>query len=127
MTYVCNFFDPMASATVYGRRLKFFRAEHLAIAEGENWAYGPTLFETLLYIFKTLVFQKYLKAINHIIFVNICLMHFKALRLKCTQWSKGLSENESHLPPQYFSNSERKYIKHERVGIIFFKKKSIRT
>ena len=102
MTYVCNFFDPMASATVYGRRPKFFRAEHFAMAEGENWAYGPTLFETLLYIFKTLVFQKYLKAINHTIFVNICLsylMHFKVLRLKCTQWCKGLSEKESHVSP----------------------------
>ena len=33
----------MASATVYGRRRKFFRAEHLATAEGENWAYSPTL------------------------------------------------------------------------------------
>ena len=43
MTYVWNFFDPTASATVYGRRPKFFRAEHSATAEGENWAYGPTL------------------------------------------------------------------------------------
>ena len=34
---------PTALATVYGRRPKFFRAEHLATAEGENWAYGPTL------------------------------------------------------------------------------------
>ena len=37
------FFDPTASATAYGRRLKFVRAEHSATAEGENWAYGPTL------------------------------------------------------------------------------------
>ena len=34
---------PMASATVYGRRPKFFRAEHSATAEGENCTYGPTL------------------------------------------------------------------------------------
>ena len=46
-----NFYDtcftiiyPTASATVYGQRPKFFRAEHAATAEGENSAYGPTLF-----------------------------------------------------------------------------------
>ena len=38
-----TFFDPTASATAYGQRPKFFRAEHSATAEGENWAYGPTL------------------------------------------------------------------------------------
>ena len=45
-----NFYDicftlfyPTASATVYGRRPKFFRAEHSATAEGENCTYGPTL------------------------------------------------------------------------------------
>ena len=27
----------------YGRRPKFFRADHSDMAEGENWAYGPTL------------------------------------------------------------------------------------
>ena len=37
------FFYPTASATAYGRRPKFVRAEHLATAEGENSAYGPTL------------------------------------------------------------------------------------
>ena len=37
------FFDPTASATAYGQRPKFVRAEHSATAEGENWAYGPTL------------------------------------------------------------------------------------
>ena len=36
-------FYPTALAMVYGRRLKFFRAEHSATAEGENCAYGPTL------------------------------------------------------------------------------------
>ena len=34
---------PTASATVYGRRLKFYMAEHSDTAEGENRAYGPTL------------------------------------------------------------------------------------
>jgi hypothetical protein len=38
-----SIFYPMASATVYGQRPKFFRAEHSATAEGENWAYGPSL------------------------------------------------------------------------------------
>ena len=38
-----TFFYPTASDTVYGRRPKFFRAEHSATAEGENCAYGPTL------------------------------------------------------------------------------------
>ena len=38
-----SFFDPTASATAYGQRPKFFRAEHSATAEGENCAYGPTL------------------------------------------------------------------------------------
>ena len=42
------FFYPTASATAYGRRPKFVRAEHLAAAEGENCAYGPTLWN--LYI-----------------------------------------------------------------------------
>ena len=36
---------PTASATVYGRRPKFFMAEHSATAEGENRAYGPTLLD----------------------------------------------------------------------------------
>ena len=36
-------FYPTASATAYGQRPKFFRAEHSATAEGENSAYGPTL------------------------------------------------------------------------------------
>ena len=35
--------DPTASATVYARRLKFFRAEYSAMAEGEKCRYGPTL------------------------------------------------------------------------------------
>ena len=48
MKYVLNFFYPIASATVYGRRPKFFRAEHWAMAEGENWAYGPTLSEFMI-------------------------------------------------------------------------------
>ena len=43
MTHVLQFFNPTASAMVYGRRPKFFRAEHSATAEGENCAYGPTL------------------------------------------------------------------------------------
>ena len=45
-----NFYDtcftifyPTASATAYGQKPKFFRAEHSATAEDENWAYGPTL------------------------------------------------------------------------------------
>ena len=38
-----TFFHPTASATAYGQRPKFFRAEHSATAEGKNWAYGPTL------------------------------------------------------------------------------------
>ena len=42
----CNIY-PTASATVYGRRPKFFMAEHLATAEGENRAYGPTLLHTM--------------------------------------------------------------------------------
>ena len=37
-------FYPTASATAYGLRPKFFSAEHLATAKGENFAYGPTLF-----------------------------------------------------------------------------------
>ena len=37
------FFYPTASATAYGQRPKFFRAEHSATAEGENFTYGPTL------------------------------------------------------------------------------------
>jgi hypothetical protein len=44
MTYVCfTFFYPTASATAYGQRPKFVRAEHSATAEGEIWAYGLTL------------------------------------------------------------------------------------
>ena len=37
------FFDPTASATAYGQRPKFVRAEPSATAEDENCAYGPTL------------------------------------------------------------------------------------
>ena len=43
MTHVLQFYNPTASATVYGRRPKFFMAEYSATAEGENCAYGPTL------------------------------------------------------------------------------------
>ena len=43
MAHVLQFFNPTASATVYGQRPKFFMAEHSATAEGENRAYGPTL------------------------------------------------------------------------------------
>ena len=39
---------PTASATVYGQRPKFFMAEHWVMAEGENCAYGPTLFRLLM-------------------------------------------------------------------------------
>ena len=42
-----TFFYPTASATAYGQRPKFVRAEHSATAEGENCAYGPTLYEML--------------------------------------------------------------------------------
>ena len=38
-----TFFYPTASATAYGQRPKFIRAEHSATTEGENCAYGPTL------------------------------------------------------------------------------------
>jgi hypothetical protein len=38
-----TFFYPTASATAYGRKPKFVRAEHSAKAEGENCPYGPTL------------------------------------------------------------------------------------
>ena len=38
-----TFFYPTASATAYCQRPKFVRAKHLATAEGENCAYGPTL------------------------------------------------------------------------------------
>ena len=51
MTYVWNFFDPTALATAYGQRPKFARAEHLATAEGENSAYGPTLLEYQWHLF----------------------------------------------------------------------------
>ena len=37
------FFYPTASATAYSQRPKFVRAKHSATAEGENYAYGPTL------------------------------------------------------------------------------------
>ena len=36
-------FYPTASATAYGPRPKFVRAEHSATAEGEKFGYGPTL------------------------------------------------------------------------------------
>ena len=42
------FFYPTASATAYGQRPKFVRAEHSATAEGENCAYGPTLLPKLI-------------------------------------------------------------------------------
>ena len=40
---VFHFFYPTASATAYGQRPKFVRAEHSATAEDENCAHGPTL------------------------------------------------------------------------------------
>ena len=50
MMHVLQFFNPTASATVYGRRPNFFRAEHSATAEGENCAYGPTLLFVICYM-----------------------------------------------------------------------------
>ena len=38
-----TFCYPTALATAYGQGPKFVRAKHLATAEGENRAYGPTL------------------------------------------------------------------------------------
>ena len=40
------FFCPTPSATTYGQRPNVFMAERSATAEGENWAYGPTLGST---------------------------------------------------------------------------------
>ena len=48
-----EFFDPTASATAYGQRPKFVRAEHSATAKGENCAYGPTLEVPKIDAFKT--------------------------------------------------------------------------
>ena len=48
-----TFFYPTASATAQGQRPKFFRAEHLATAEGENCAYGPTLDSIINFLAKT--------------------------------------------------------------------------
>ena len=47
-----TFFYPTASATAYGRRPKFVRAEHSATAEGENCAYDPTLDKSILHLLK---------------------------------------------------------------------------
>ena len=41
-----NFFDPTASATVYCRRPKIFRAKNSATAEGEKCGDSPTLPKT---------------------------------------------------------------------------------
>ena len=44
---IFTFFYPTASATAYGWRPKFVRAKHSASAEGENWTYGPTLWNRI--------------------------------------------------------------------------------
>ncbi len=46
MAFFYVIFYPTASATAYRQRPKFVRAKHTATAEGENWAYGPTLVMT---------------------------------------------------------------------------------
>ena len=38
-----HIFYPTAPATAYGQRPNVFMAKCSATAEGENWAYGPTL------------------------------------------------------------------------------------
>ena len=43
-TFIFTFFYPTASAMAYSQKPKFFMAEHSATAEGENCAYGPTLY-----------------------------------------------------------------------------------
>ena len=53
-----TFFYPTASATVYGRRPKFFRADHSATAEGENWAYGPTLGKKVIFVTEFVILCK---------------------------------------------------------------------
>ena len=54
MTFVICFkvFDPTASAMVYGRRPKFFKAKHSATAKGEKCGYGRTLFEIFFAYFQ---------------------------------------------------------------------------
>ena len=65
------FFNPTASATAKGQRLKFSRAEHSATAEGENCAYGPTLASTFL--------VKYLDVPGKIFVITLVILpcHFK--------------------------------------------------
>ena len=74
-------FYPTASATVYGRRPKFFRAEHSATAEGENCAYGPTLEPKYLYYMfcdqKSTARSAHIKT-DHQIF-DICNKHLSLL------------------------------------------------
>ena len=59
------FFYPTALATVYGRRPKFFMAEHSATAKGENCAYGPTL-NICEYTFVTFFGIQSLLVISHL-------------------------------------------------------------
>ena len=62
ITYLLCSFLSTASATAYGQRPKFFRAEHSATAEGENSAYGPTLDKIQNFLAKLLFLKCFVSA-----------------------------------------------------------------
>ena len=75
-------FYPTASATAYGQRPKFFMAEHSATAEGENCAYGPTL-----YVLNATFVTTMLKVIHPIILYGglSTILFYLLIYIKCQQ------------------------------------------
>ena len=80
MTHVLHFFYPMASATAYGQKLKFFMAEHSATAEGDNYAYGPTLSQNLRLTYKHLIL---IQTIDSFVLASLS-MAFSASSIVCS-------------------------------------------
>ena len=87
-----TFFYPMASATAYGQKPKFVRAEHSATAKGENCAYGPTLLDIqqpilnlrILFFFQTKSNQTRQKNSGNYLSKYIFLLHKKITKINMT-------------------------------------------
>ena len=69
-------FYPTASATAYGQRPKFFRAEHSATAKGENCTYGPTLSFGHNFLFGYTIAPK-----NQLLMIKVGQLHIPNIKI----------------------------------------------
>ena len=85
------FFDPTASATAYGQRPKFVRAEPSATAEGKNCAYGPTLQTTDRKIENN-------NCLNELNDLKFCEVSRNSISNRCWKFQLSILKNKSFIP-----------------------------